>query len=205
MYQQVKKYLKQAYDDKVEERDRTGVSPWKHRERQHFLDLLQVEGKTSLLDLGSGPGVHGKFFRDAGLTVTCIDLSPGMVNQCRAKGLTAYEMDFSNLDFQPGTFDAVFAMNSLLHLPREKLKTVLENIQGLLKINGLYYWGQYGGKDHEGIWESDHYEPKRFFSFMTDDCIQTVAGKYYSVISFKQIAVEGKNDIHFQSLVLRRR
>lgn len=204
MYQQVINHLKRAYDNKVDERDRSGISLWKQYERQDFLDLLLSEEKQSLLDLGSGPGVHGTFFSDAGLTVTCVDLSPGMVQQCRARGLTAFERDFLNLDFQPETFDAVFAMNSLLHLPRTELENVLQNVRELLQEDGLFYWGQYGGKDHEGTWESDHYEPKRFFSFMTDDQIQAVAGNYFTVLAFKPITVKDEDDIHFQSMVLRR-
>ncbi|MDP7422829.1 MAG: class I SAM-dependent methyltransferase, partial [bacterium] len=171
-------------------------------ERQRFLDVVQAEGKRKLLDVGAGPGVHATFFRENGLTVTCVDLSSEMIKRCREKGLTAFEMNFLNLNFPENSFDAVFAMNSLLHVPRNDLAAALESIKRLLPPAGLFYWGQYGGKDHEGVWESDHYEPKRFFSFLTDKDIERTAREFFRVISFKQIEVEDEREISFQSLLL---
>jgi hypothetical protein len=40
-----------------------------------------------------------------------------MVARCRDKGLDAQVMDFSQLNFPAQSFDAVHAMNCLLHVP----------------------------------------------------------------------------------------
>ena len=202
MSQHILKNLRQSYDRKVREREDTGLEQWKLMERQRFLDVVQAEGKRKLLDVGAGPGVHATFFRKNGVTVTCVDFSSEMIKRCREKGLTAFEMNFLNLDFPENSFDAVFAMNSLLHVPRNDLAAALESIKRLLPPAGLFYWGQYGGKDHEGVWESDHYEPKRFFSFLTDKDIERTAREFFRVISFKQIEVEDEREISFQSLLL---
>jgi cyclopropane fatty-acyl-phospholipid synthase-like methyltransferase len=90
MYNQVINDLRKAYDQKVEERDSKSPDAWKIEERQRFLTLLQAEGKSTLLEIGAGTGIHGKFFQENGLDVICTDLSPEMVQCCRAKGLTAY-------------------------------------------------------------------------------------------------------------------
>jgi SAM-dependent methyltransferase len=167
VYEQILDDLREAYDRKAEERDGYEIKPWKIEERQRFLSLLQEEGKRSLLEIGAGPGVHGKFFLDNGLEVICTDLSPEMVRLCREKGLTAHVMDFMNLDFPDSSFDAVHALNCLLHVPKRDLPRALKTIRAVLRPEGLFHLGVYGGKEHEGVWPEDHHEPKRFFSFLT--------------------------------------
>jgi SAM-dependent methyltransferase len=164
---------------------------------------LQAERGRRLLEIGAGTGWHAKFFQDNGLAVVCTDLSPENVQLCRAKGLTAYAMDFLSLDFPEGSFDAVFALNCLLHVPGQDLPRVLTAIRGVLKPRGLFYLGMYGGKEHEGVWPEDEYEPKRFFCFHTDDQIRRVTSEFFELLRFKRIALAG-DDFHFQSLILRR-
>lgn len=137
------------------------------------------------------------------MAVVCTDLSPENVRLCRAKGLIAYVMDFMGLDFPESSFDAVFARNCLLHVPKQDLPQVLSAIRGVLIPKGLFYLGLYGGMEHEGIWPEDEYEPKRFFCFHTDDQIRKISTAFFDLLRFKRIAFEGEKDFHFQSLVLR--
>jgi len=92
----------------------------------------------------------------------------------------------------------------LLHVPRKDLPSVLKVIQGLLKPRALLYLGQYGGLEREGTWLEDHYEPKRFFSFLSDDQIKEITAEFFQLLYFKQIPLEGEPDFHFQSMILRR-
>ena len=134
-YSHVIKNLRQSYDHMAVERDKEEVSSWKRSERQRFLDLLHEEDKKTLLEIGAGPGVHGKFFQDNGMQVICTDLSPEMVFLCREKGLTAYEMDFLNLDFPDNSFDAVFVLNCMLHVPRKDFRTVLRRLKKIVETS----------------------------------------------------------------------
>jgi SAM-dependent methyltransferase len=205
MYHRVIDDLRESYDRKAEERDNYEIDSWKIEERCRFLSLLRKEGKKNLLEIGAGPGVHGKFFQDNGLDVICTDLSPEMVRLCREKGLTAHVMDFLHLDFPPSSFDAVYALNCLLHVPRKDLARVLEAIRVLLKPGGLFYLGVYGGKESERVWPEDRYEPKRFFSFLSDDQITEIATRFFELVDFEQIHLEnGDPALHFQALILRR-
>ena len=129
MYEDVIGDLRQAYDRSAARRDAAGLPAWKIAEREEFLTLLRAEGKRSLLEIGAGPGHFGAYFRDNGLNVTCTDLSPEMVRLCREKGLTAHVMDFLHLDFPPSSFDAIFALNCLLHVPSADLPRVLARIE----------------------------------------------------------------------------
>lgn len=197
--------LRTAYDNSAAKRDQTEKKAWKLNERQNFLELLQQEDKTTLLELGAGPGDDGRFFQNNGLTVTCTDLSPAMVKLCRAKGLDARVMDFRNLNFGDGRFDAIYALNSLLHLPKTDLPTVLHSIQRILKPGGLFFMGVYGGIDQAAIWQDDDHTPKRFFTFYTDKRIQQITAQFFTIHQFTTIQVGTTgSDPHFQQLILRR-
>jgi SAM-dependent methyltransferase len=197
--------LRAAYDAHALERDADAREPWKDAERAGFLAALQQDEKHSLLEIGSGPGRDALFFQAHGLQITCIDLSPANVALCRQKGLTAHIMDMRALTFPEASFEAVYAMNSLLHLAKAELPGVLAGMEKMLKPNGLGYIGVYGGYDHAGIWELDRYTPQRFFSFFTDEAIQRAAAEYFEIQSFHTVEHDPGGRLHFQSLLLRKK
>ncbi|MCB0065368.1 MAG: class I SAM-dependent methyltransferase [Caldilineaceae bacterium] len=196
--------LRTAYDGMVNEREGKRLHPWKAAERARFLAMVQAEGRERLLEIGVGTGRDSLFFQEQGLTVTCTDLSPAMVERCRSKGLDAHVVAFADLDqhFPANTFDAIYAVNCLLHVPKAELPTILGKIQTILAPGGLFYWGQYGGVDLEGVWEGDHYVPKRFFARYTDEQFQQLPHPLFKTEAFCVIShsVEG----HFHSLLLRK-
>src|SRR5215813_10367176 len=118
-----------SYNNHAQDRDTHKIEDWKVEERANFLSLLQSKAKRSLLEIGAGPGRDSKFFQDMGLNVTCIDLSPEMIKLCQQKGLSAYVMDMVHLDFPSDSFDAVYSLNSLLHIPKDEFSIVLENVK----------------------------------------------------------------------------
>jgi len=204
MYDKIILDLRQSYDRKVEERDHKELASWKDLERRNFLSFLLEEGCSRLLEIGAGTGLYGEFFQDHGMQVICTDLSPEMVKRCTQKGLEAYVMDFLHLDFPQESFDAVFAMNCLLHVPNSDLPQALKGIHSLLRKNGLFYWGQYGGVEQDGIYEGDHYEPKRYFSFITDEMLKELVQDIFEVVAFKVIELEEEENFHFQSMIVRK-
>ncbi len=184
-------------------RDGKDIPDWKRRELERFLQLLKAEGKSTLIDVGSGTGTHAVYFRGEGIDVTCVDLSPGNVERCREKGLEAYDCDVLNLKSLSRGFDAAFAMNSLVHVPRSELQRALSAIRDALNPFGLFYWGQYGGEGREGVYEEDVYEPKRFFSLLDDEQIQEEASRRFALQEFAAIQTEADESLHYQSLILR--
>lgn len=204
-YQQVIETLRATYNrESATQRDNAEKDDWKLVERQQFLALLHQEGKTTLLEIGAGTGLDSLFFQQNGLHVICTDLSPAMIELCRAKGLEAYVMDFLHLDFAPASFDAVYALNCLLHVPTATLPTVLERIRDLLRSSGLFFLGVYGGFEKEGINEQDYHRPPRFFSFHTDEFMKDAVAAYFDIVSFKVVHLPGKSR-RFQSMTLRRK
>lgn len=197
--------LRKAYDRQAQDRDVADIAEWKIKERADFLSMLKKEEKKTLLEIGSGPGRDGLFFLENNLEVTCIDLSQEHVHLCRKKGLTAYVMDMTNMFFSDNSFDAVYALNSLLHLSKTELPGVLKDIHFLLKPGGLFYLGVYGGNDFEGIRENDVTVPSRFFSYYSDDHIREVVSAVFEIVDFRKITYTGDPDRHFQSLFLKKR
>lgn len=198
--------LRTAYDGAAAQRNAASVEPWKAAERDGFLARLRAEGVRTLLEIGSGPGMHGAWFRDQGLRVVCTDLSPEHVRLCREKGLDAHEAAFADLGAALGErrFDAVFALNCLLHVPRTDLLATLNEVHTVVRPGGLVYWGQYGGEDWEGIQEHDQYEPKRFFAYLAESTMRQFAGAAgFSVEHFGRVPVDREGRFEFLALTLR--
>lgn len=203
MYEEVIASLQDAYDRHAAQRDAAPLADWKRAEREDFIALLRAEGKRTLLEIGAGPGHFSAHFRDQGFDVTCTDLSPAMVALCRAKGLDAHVMDFLHLDFPPASFDAVFALNCLLHVPGDDLDRVLAAIHRLLRPGGLFFYGVYGGYSFEGVFPDDHHTPPRHFVFYPDDELRRRVAGLFDEVSFRAIPLAGETESHFQSLILR--
>ena len=208
-YNEITNDLRQAYEQNAGRRDESDLQEWKLELRQRFADLLHSEGKQTLLEIGAGPGRFGLFFKQQGLDVICTDLSPEMVRLCQQKGLAAHVMDFLHLDFPDASFDAVFALNCLLHVPKAELPAVLTEIRRLLRPGGLFYMGVYGGNNFEGIRTNDDHEPKRFFALYTHEGMQAVVSAQFGIVSFDVIPMQKNADgspanYHFQSMILRR-
>lgn len=209
-YETVVEQLRSAYDGSAAKRDEMPKTAWKLAERAAFLERLQAEGCTRLLELGAGTGQDSLFFQQHGLGVVATDLSREMVERCRAKGLEAYEMDFLGLDFPPAYFDAAYALNCLLHVPSAELPKVLAAIRRVVAPGGLFFLGVYGGEPFEGIWPDDKHDPPRFFSFRNDEQIQAFAERVFEIVDFHVVDPEGSANLaahpgafRFQSLTLR--
>ena len=203
-YQQAITDLRVAYSrESAAQRDKVEKDSWKVAERQQFLALLQRENRQTLLEIGAGTGTDSLFFQNNGLRVICTDLSPAMVELCREKGLEAHVMDFLSLDFPLASFEALYALNCLLHVPTNVLPAVLGKLQQLLRPGGLFFLGVYGGvEEKEGIAEHDWHNPPRFFAWHTDEFMKQVTAPFFELVSFKTIALEDPA-WPFQAMVLR--
>jgi SAM-dependent methyltransferase len=201
-YHRVLADLRQAYGPAAAaERDGRAKETFKIDERRRFLDLLRERDATSLLEVGAGTGQDSLYFQEQGLRVLCTDLSPAMVDLCRAKGLDARVADFLGLGVPPASFDAVYALNCLLHVPTPDLPRVLEAIEEVLVPGGLFYLGTWGGADEEGPMRDDRHPLPRFFAFRSDERMRQALAERFRVLSFTTVDV-GEN--HFQSFVLEK-
>ena len=189
-YDDVLPDLRASYDGAVKERDGMARQQFKLDERAAFLDRLLVAEARSLLEIGAGTGQDSVFFADAGLAVTAVDLSPEMVRKCQDKGLSAAVRDVKHLNFPDESFDAVFTLNCLLHVPNDDLPEALSAIRAVLRPGGLLFVGLWGGESAEGVLPEDRQEPKRFFSFRSDEELFGYLSRCFEVVDFHTVESE---------------
>jgi len=162
-------------------------------EFQRFIDLLS--GKN-ILDLGCGSGDHSEYFVKQELDVTCIDISGEMINLCKKKGLDAFVMDIENLKFAPESFDGIWAVTSLLHIPKTKISFVVDKLYQILKNKGILFVCVKEGKG-EGLIKDKDSNSQRFFSFWKKDEILKLFNKKFSLILFKEKKLGHTNYLQF--------
>ncbi|GMQ56973.1 hypothetical protein AN1V17_13670 [Vallitalea sediminicola] len=197
----IKKIIKESYDKNAKLRS-TVIPGWKQNEVNKFLSYVN-DNHMELLDLGAGSGTFAEYFTKKGLDVYCIDISKNMIYICRSKNLKGEVMDFYNLSFETEQFNLVWSMNTLLHVPKKDINIVLGEVKRILKKNGIFYLGMYGGVSTEGIYEEDIYVPKRFFASYTKDELLDIVSNHFEVEESDEIIFDG--DRNFLSLILAKK
>lgn len=111
---------------------------------------------ASVLDVGCGPGHIGCYLADHGLVASGLDLSPAMV--ARAKELNP-AMTFTQgsmlaLPFSDGSFAAIVAFYSIIHLARAEAPRALAEFFRALQPGGYLLLAFHGGQGevHRDEW-----------------------------------------------------
>lgn len=200
----IKASLRRAYDARADDRDARGIAEFRSAVRSEFARLVKAVGGERVLDLGAGTCHESEWFVGAGLDVVAIDLSPENVERCRARGVDARVGDFYDLKFPDESFDAVWAMSSLLHVPDRDLPIVLAEIDRVLRPGGLVQAGMWGGPGTEGRRAGDDYDPPRFYSLRTDERAHDLFSARFTIAAFSTTIPEGtRAGEHYQLFLLR--
>lgn len=100
-----------------------------------------LPAQSSVLDLGSGPGVpYDLYLVQKGFSVTGIELSRKHLKRAKRNVPEAEYIlgDFLNHPFNPLHYDGVIALYSLFHIPRERHQELLSKVGALLKPKGYF-------------------------------------------------------------------
>lgn len=101
--------------------------------------LMHVPQRGKILDAGCGVGRDTKFFLSKGYEVVAFDGSKEMVKMAsHFCGETALHMRFQEMHFSQ-QFDAIWANASLLHVPYENLREVMERFHKALLPSGVIF------------------------------------------------------------------
>lgn len=115
-----------------------------------------------ILDFGCGSGRDAKAFLDMGYRVDAVDGSDKLCEMASDNtGITVRKMLFSELD-ECEKYDGIWACASILHLPKEELKSVFGKMLRAVKNGGYIYTSlKYG--------EFEGYRNERYFTDFTED------------------------------------
>ena len=158
----------QYYEDHAEEFITNTIDADMKDIRSRFLTCLPEGGR--ILDFGCGTGRDAKAFLEMGYKVRALDGSRAL---CQAAGeitgLLVRCMDFRSYFPEEGEiYDGIWACASLLHLKKEELIPVLQNLGKALTDGGtLYVSFKYG--DFEGERNGRYFTDftfERFSEFM---------------------------------------
>jgi SAM-dependent methyltransferase len=205
-YEEVLPTLRDYYEHDARRRDQNPRSYWKLQEREVFLEYLLKEQRHDLLEIGAGPGWDSLFFQEAGINTYATDLSFEMASLCSDKGLESCVMEFMHPAFTAATFDAMFALNCLLHVPRSDIERVLVALRRVIKPGGLLFIGAYGGKSQQGLIDPDDPKDPRFFATYTDYEVIDIVSSYFDLVRFQAVdSGHYRSGLHFQSMIWRKR
>lgn len=193
-----KKTIK-TYDSLAKEYDKETSGFWEQFPKTFFNKFIQLNGKTRVLNIGSGPGRDGLILRNAGLDVTCLDASKSMIKLSTECGLNSVLGDFNSLPFQSGEFDGVWAYTSLLHVPKSEVVIPLSEINRVLKFKGIFGAGFIEG-DSESYKENLGVGKPRWFSYYKKEELENLLNNNgFKVVYFEEFKPSTKKYLNFIS------
>ena len=92
-----------------------------------------------VLDLGCGNGIFYEAIKDLGIDYTGADTSEELIKICEAKYPTVnfVLVDSFSTPFADGTFDKIFCLSVIHHIPTEELRRkFLDEARRVIKMNG---------------------------------------------------------------------
>ena len=130
---------------------------------KEFLKLVPEGGK--ILDLGCGSGRDSMNFIKLGYEVTAVDGAKELAKKASVLlGKEVILSTFEELELKE-KFHGIWACASLLHIKREDLKIVLNNLYNNLEDNGVFYMSfKYGEKEYVD-------DKNRYVNCFTDESI----------------------------------
>ncbi|MFC1638870.1 class I SAM-dependent methyltransferase [Patescibacteria group bacterium] len=169
------------------------------------LTALLPEG-AHILDLGCGTGIpFDKFLVDQGFSVTGIDFTSKHIERARKNlpSATFLEGDYSRFDFGDSRFQAILALYTVFHIPREEQQNLFEKISDLLTPSGiiLVSLGFSGG---EGV-EDDWCGARMAWSTWDKERYRTMISTHFDIIwSGHETDVGDQDELHWWVLARKK-
>lgn len=131
-----------------------------------FVNFIKTGKKV--LDVGCGPGRDTKSLMERGFHVVGIDYSESMIREAKNNVPDGdfRLMDMRKLEFEDNSFDGVWVFASLLHIPKNEAKKVLEEFRRILKKDGILGISVKQGKGE--VLENEE-GTTRFFAYYDQD------------------------------------
>jgi cyclopropane fatty-acyl-phospholipid synthase-like methyltransferase len=152
MSEDVKRIVARGYDaiaDRFAEWQQGVTGSSRLRRLDELLALLPE--RPHVLELGCGAGVRStRILAERGRLVG-VDISAEQIRRARRRvpAATFFCADLTDVDFEPGSFDAVVSFYALNHVPREELAPLARRIHSWLRPGG-YLLATFASQDDPG-------------------------------------------------------
>lgn len=149
-----KKLIEDSYDSMApsyQEWTSSTPSPREHY-TEKLISLLPSSPRPKILELGCGAGIPSTQYLAQHADVTGNDISSVQLALAKknAPSATLIHSDMMSLSFPPNSLDAVIALYSIIHLPREEQAELFKKMYGWVKEGG-YFVGTLSTVDKEEI------------------------------------------------------
>ncbi|NNG38142.1 NTP transferase domain-containing protein [Flexivirga sp. ID2601S] len=192
------------YDNEAADRQDNPLPEARVAHRDEFVAQLKAEGRSRLLEVGTGPGRDALAFQQAGLTVSGVDLAPASVELCQQAGLDVRVGSALGLPFGDGEFDAAYTASTLLHVADEDLDTALAELVRVVRPGAPIAIGLWGAqKSRQERWGRQSYGPPRFFALRSDADLTTTLVAHGVIERFETWPSSDGDELHYQWVVLR--
>jgi cyclopropane fatty-acyl-phospholipid synthase-like methyltransferase len=167
---------------------------------------MRVPAGARILELGCGAGVPDAKRLAERFDVTGVDISREQIARARANVPEAdfMQADFTDLELEPASFDAVAAFYVLNHVPRDLLAALLARVHSWL-VPGGYLLTTFGTSDTDS-WVGEWLGTTMFFSSFppeTNSRLLTDAG-FQLVLDELETMQEPEGEVEFQWVLAQR-
>jgi SAM-dependent methyltransferase len=126
--------------------------------------LTRLPRRARVLDLGCGAGRDTRRLLNEGYRAIGLDYAPTLLQiAAQASAGKLVDADLRCLPFKCGSFDAVWAVASLLHIPKRDIAGVLAGVAQIVERDGLLFTSMKRGVGEELDGEG------RFFAFYSEN------------------------------------
>jgi SAM-dependent methyltransferase len=170
---------------------------------RRFAAMLDRERRLRVADIGAGPGLDAVALQAEGFHVVGVDLAYGNVARMVDGGLAALTGSLYQLPFAAGTFDALWTMSTLVHVPDVRFDDALIEMLRVVRPGAPLGIGTWGGFDFEGIPEFGALRPYRFFSLASHQRWHSMLSRHGQLEVFEIHDPGDEHGWQYQFAVLR--
>ena len=189
------------YDQEADHRANRPLDTRRVAARDTFLGMIDPGAR--LVELGPGAGRDTAALVEQGIETVGVDLSFEQVSHAAAVGATAIVATARQLPFPDATFDALWTMSVLMHVPNSAIADTLAELRRVLAPGAIAAVGVWGGPDAEGPGDSDRFDPPRLFSRRSDDRWQSLLATVGTLEVFENWHPDNR-DFWYQWAIVRR-
>ena len=170
-------------------------------EHKREMLLKYLKPGAHILDLGCGSGRDSKAFLQKGYQVTALDGSKELCKIASENiGQEVICQLFDELE-ETNTYDGVWACASLLHLPTDELKKVIQKVEQSLKKGGYFYasfkYGEFEG-ERDG----------RYFNDFTEESFKNLLAEFPNLkiqeVEVTTDVIPGRENVSWLNLIMKK-